>query len=98
MYVCVILLNIIIPVYITTKLRSPLKPLPPEVGQTGEGEPCGLKTGANALFCFAAEGKDEKGRREEEELEPGIVGLDGITGKDRNKVEDKVSRYFCFLY
>lgn len=57
----------------------PLKPLPPEVGQAGEGEPWGLRTGAKALFCLAAEGNDEKGKREEEELEPGIVGLGGIT-------------------
>lgn len=61
--------------------------MPPEVGQTGDGEPCGLKTGAKALFCLAVEGKDEKGRSDEEELEPGIVGLEGITKKERNRME-----------
>lgn len=73
----------IISISILIKLWSPLKPLPPEVGQTGDGEPCGLKTGAKALFCLAVEGKDEKGRSDEEELEPGIVGLEGITKKEK---------------
>lgn len=65
------------------------------MGQTGEGEPCGLKTGAKALFCFAVEGKDENGRREEEELDPGIVGLDGIT-EHRNRVDSRVRNYNIF--
>lgn len=63
----------------------PLKLLPPETGQAGEGDPCGLRTGAKALFCLAEEGKEEKGRREEEELEPGIVGLEGMTVREGEK-------------
>lgn len=57
--------------------------MPPEVWQTGDGEPCGLRTGAKALFCLVEDGKDEKGKREDEELEPGTVGLDGMTGKKK---------------
>lgn len=49
------------------------------MGQTGEGEPCGLRTGAKALFCLADGGKDEKDRRVVDELDPGTVGLDGMT-------------------
>ena len=59
----------------------PLKLLP-ELGQTGEGAPCGRSTGANALFCLAEEeevGKEEKGSKEEEEPDPGTPGLEGIT-------------------
>lgn len=57
--------------------------MPPEVWQTGDGEPCGLRTGAKALFCFVEDGKDEKGKREDEELEPGTLGLDGMTVKKK---------------
>lgn len=63
---------------------SPRKPFPPETGQTGDGEPCGLRTGAKALFCLAEGGKDEKDRREVEELDPGTVGLDGMTVRNRS--------------
>ena len=60
----------------------PLK-LTPEAGQAGEGDPWGRSTGANALFCLV-EGKEEKGRRDEEELEPPVmVGLDGMTADDK---------------
>lgn len=67
-------------------MRSPLKLFPPEVGQTGEGEPCGLRTGAKALFCLAEGGKDEKDRREVDELDPGTVGLDGMTERKGDHV------------
>lgn len=54
------------------------------MGQAGEGEPWGRRTGAKALFCLAADGKEEKGKRDDEELElPGIVGLEGITVEAR---------------
>lgn len=59
----------------------PLKLEPPDIWQTGDGEPCGLRTGAKALFCLFEDGKDVKGKREDEELEPGTVGLDGMTEK-----------------
>lgn len=63
----------------TTRPVIALKLFPPEAGQAGEGEPWGLRTGAKALFCLAADGKEEKGKRDDEELElPGIVGLEGI--------------------
>lgn len=62
--------------------------MPPEVWQTGDGEPCGLRTGAKALFCLVEDGKDEKGKREDEELEPGTVGLDGITGQKKESCFD----------
>ncbi len=61
----------------------PLKLEPPDVWQTGDGEPCGLRTGAKALLCLFEDGKDVKGKREDEELELGTVGLDGMTGKKR---------------
>lgn len=63
----------------------PLKPLPPEAVQAGEGDPWGLSTGAKALFCLAADGNVEKGSKEEEEEEPGIVGLEGMTAGMKGK-------------
>lgn len=62
----------------TTRPVIALKLLPPEAGQAGEEDPWGRRTGAKALFCLAEDGKEENGRREDEELEPGMVGLDGI--------------------
>lgn len=56
------------------------------MGQAGEGEPWGRSTGAKALFCLAADGKEEKGKRDEDELElPGMVGLEGMTAKGRER-------------
>lgn len=64
-------------------------------GQAGEGEPWGLRTGAKALFCLAADGKEEKGKRDDEELElPGMVGLEGITVERRATISLKSDTYY----
>lgn len=65
-------------------LCLPLNPFPLPLEQAGEGEPCGLMTGAKALFCLTAGKTEEENGRMEDVLEDPTVGLDDMTGKQRH--------------
>lgn len=67
-------------------LRLPLNPFPLPLEQAGEGEPWGLMTGAKALFCLTAGKTEEENGRMEDVLEEPTVGLDDMTGKQRDSL------------